>query len=260
MHALWKGAISFGLVHIPVRMYLATAQKELQFKLLHKKDLSELRYARICKAEEIEVPWEEVVKGIEDKKGHYVVLEKKDFEKASLKKSRTIEILDFTQEAQVDPIYYDTPYYLEPEKEAGSAYALLREALKASKKVAVGRFVFHNHEHIGLIRVYNNVLVLHKLRYFNEIRSEKDVQVPKSSVAKAQMQLALKLIDELSESFDPKKYFDAYKKELKTIIQKKGRGQKIKLEPPSEKRTPKVQHLASLLEQSLRTRKKRRAA
>lgn len=134
MRTIWKGAISFGLIHIPVRLYSASKSRELKFKMLHKQDLGEIRYARICKADGKEVPWEDIVKGYEYQEGDFVVLTEEDFKKANPKKTRTIEIIDFTDELQIDTMYYSTPYYLEPEKGAEKAYILLREALKRSKK------------------------------------------------------------------------------------------------------------------------------
>ncbi len=264
MRSIWRGALSFGLVHIPVRMYSASSQRELKFKLLHKKDLSEIRYARICKADEKEIPWEDIVKGYEDDKGNYIILTEEDFEKANLKKTRSIEILDFTDENQIDTIYYENPYYLEPEKNAGKAYALLYEALKRSKKVAVGRFVFHHHEHIGVIRVHKNILVLHQLRYHKELTSFKELNIPDVSVSKTELDMALKLIDELSKPFKPEKYSDTYTEEIKAIIKKKGKGKKILVTEPKEK-SPKVHDILSLLKASLpkegkKPSKKRKAA
>jgi len=156
-------------------MYSASETRELKFKLLHKKDHSEVRYARICKKEGKEVPWNEIVKGYETD-GRYIVMTDEDFKKASLKTTRSIEILDFTDEHQIDPIYFDTPYFLEPQKEAGKAYMLLFEALKQSGKVAVGRFVFHSHEHLGIIRVYKDILILQILRYQANLRDLKGVK------------------------------------------------------------------------------------
>ncbi len=253
MRSLWKGALSFGLVHIPVRMYSASTQRELKFKMLHKKDLSEIRYARICKTDGKEIPWEDIVKGYEVKKGDFVILTDEDFEKANPKKSKTIEILDFTDENQIDTIYYDTPYYLEPEKGAENAYGLLFEALKRAKKVAVGRFVFHHHEHIGVIRPHEKILVLQQLRYGGEVLDYKELNIPQASPAKAELDMALKLIDELSKPFNPKKYADTYEEELKAIIKKKAKGEKVAL--PVEKK-PKAQNILSLLKASLPKKKK----
>jgi len=250
MHSLWKGAISFGLVHIPVRMYTASVQRELTFKLLHKKDLSEIRYARICKADDKEIPWEDIVKGYETESGDYIMLTPQDFEMANVKKTRTIEILDFTYENQIDTIYYDTPYFLEPDKGAGKVYSLLYQALKQAKKIAVGRFVFHNHEHIGVIRVHKNILVLHQLRYHSQIKSLQDLNISHIPVSKTELNLALKLIDELTASFKPEKYADTYEDEIKAIIKKKAKGQKISLKKQVEK-SPKVHNILSLLKKSL---------
>lgn len=258
MRSLWKGAISFGLVHIPVRLYSASMQRELKFKLLHKKDHSDIRYARICKAEGKEVPWEEIVKGFEYEKGEFVVLTEEDFEKANVKKTSTIEILDFTDEKEIDAIYYDTPYYLEPEKGAGNAYALLCEALKRSKKAAVGRFVFHHHEHIGVIRPLDNILLLQQLRYESQLIDYQDLKIPKEAVSKAELEMALKLIKQLSKPFKPEKYADTYEEEIKAIIEKKAKGQKLK-KIPVEKR-PKVLNILSLLKESLQKKPKKRKA
>ncbi len=256
MHSLWKGALSFGLVHIPIRMYSASSERELKFKMLHKKDLSEIRYARICKTDGKEIPWEDIVKGFEYEKGDFVVLTDEEFEKASPKKTRTIEILDFTDEHQIDTIYYDTPYYLEPEKGAESAYALLYEALKQTKKIAVGRFVFHHHEHIGVIRVYKNLLVLHQLRYHSEIHSAQGLKSSHAAVPKTELSMAIKLIDELTKPFKPERYSDTYTDEIKAIIKKKAKGQKIVVKKAPEEKSAKVHNILTLLKESLEPKKK----
>lgn len=263
MHSLWKGALSFGLVHIPISMYTASKPRELKFKLLHKKDHSEIRYSRICKAEEKEVPWKDIVKGYEDENGNYIILTEEDFAKANVKKTRTIEILDFTDEDQIDTIYYDTPYYLVPEKGAGNAYSLLYNALKTTKKIAVGRFVFHHHEHIGVIRAYENILVLHQLRYHSEIKSHEQFNIPHLKVSKTEQDMALKLIKELSKPFKPEKYSDAYTDEVKAIIKKKSKGQKVNKLP--KEKPAKINSILSLLkasleEQTQKKSKKRKAA
>jgi len=254
MHAVWKGAISFGLVNIPISMYSASETRELKFKLLHKKDLSEVRYARICKKEEIEIPWQEIVKGYEIN-GRYVIMAEEDFKRAKLKTTRSIEILDFTDENQIDPIYYDTPYFLEPQKEAGKAYALLYQALKASGKVAVGRFAFHNHEHLGIIRVYKDLLILHTLRYQANLKDSKGVKKPKDKISKIEVQTAIEFIKKLSAPFHPEKYKDTYIQKVRARMKKKGKGAKI--EAPKEKKgvSSKEKDLLSLLKESLKKKK-----
>jgi len=267
MRSIWKGALSFGLIHIPVRLYSASKTRELKFKLLHKQDLSEIRYARICKADGKEIPWEEIVKGYEYEPGDFVIMTEEDFEKANVKKTRTIEIIDFTKEDQIDTIYYDTPYFLEPEKGAAKAYSLLYEALKRSKKVAVGHFVFRQHEHLGVIRVHENLLVLHQLRYESEILDAKELNIPKSPILKNELDMATKLIDQLTKPFNPKAYSDSYTDEIKAMIKKKAKGERVSIQKGEEK-PEKVRDILSLLKSSLKqkkegvkkTAKKRKAA
>lgn len=257
MRSIWRGALSFGLIHIPVRLYSASRSRELKFKMLHKQDLSEIHYARICKADGKEIPWEDIVKGYEYEDGDYVILTDEDFEKADLKKTRAIEILDFTQEDQIDTIYYDTPYYLEPEKGAGKAYALLCEALKRSKKVAVAQFVFRHHEHIGVVRVHENLLVLHQLRYQSEILSAKELNIPQGTVPKSELSIALKLIDELTKPFKPSAYSDTYTDAIKAIIKKKAKGQRVSITKEPPLKSEKVHDILSLLKSSLKQGKKK---
>lgn len=263
MRPIWKGSLSFGLVNIPVRMYSGSSQRELKFKLLHKKDLSEIRYARICKKEGKEIPWKEIVKGYEYEKGEYIPLTEEDFQKANFKKTQTVEILDFTEQDQVDPLYYDHPYYLEPEKSSVKAYHLLYEALKRAKKIGIGRFVLHHHEHIGAIRPHEKGLILQQLRYHSQIVDPKELKIPRAPVAKKELDVAIKLIEELSRPFDPMIYSDGYINEIKGIIKKKGKGQKILI--PKESKSPKIQDMMTLLKESLKQksqkkRKKRKAA
>ena len=261
MRSIWRGAISFGLIHIPVRLYKASRDRELKFKLLHKKDMGEIRYARICKEDGKEVPWDDVVKGYEYQKGDYVVLTDEDFEKADVKKSRTIEILDFTHEDKINSMYYETPYFLEPEKGATKAYALLREALKRSKKVAIGHFVFRLHEHLGVIRPHGDILVLNQLRYDSELVQPKGLEIPKKeNLEKKEIEIALKLIDQLTKPFKPGDYSDTYADELKAIIKKKAKSKKIVVKKGKEPKSPKVHDIMALLKKSLEEHKKKRRA
>ena len=258
MRSLWKGAISFGLVNIPIRLYKASRERELKFKLLHKKDLSEIRYARICKADGKEVPWEEVVKGYQLQDGDYVVLADEDFERANLKKTRSIDIIDFTDEDQIDTIYYETPYYIEPEKGAAKAYILLREALKRSKKVAVGNYVLRQHEHLAVIKPHGDLLLLNQLRYDAEIIKPKDLNIPKKeAISKTEIDMALELIDKLTKPFHPSDYVDTYAKEIKQVINQKAKGKRVKIKKEPVSKTPKVHDIMTLLKESLAERKKK---
>lgn len=256
MRSIWTGSLSFGLVNIPIHMYTGSKDKELSFVLLHKKDMSEIRYARICKVEEKEVPWNEIVKGYELEKGDYVIMTDEDFEKANLEKSKSIEIINFINEDEIDPVYYVKPYYLEPGKNAEKAYALLLEALRKSKKVALAKFVLHKKEHIAVIKTHENMLVLNELRYQSELLKAEDLKLPQPTKPNTkELDMAIQLIDQLTAHFKPETYKDTYVQELKQIIQQKSKGRAIhpKTEPP---RSSKVSDIMSLLKESLETSKK----
>lgn len=254
--SIWKGALSFGLVNIPIQMYTASREKELSFVLLHKKDLSEVRYARVCKAEEKEIPWNEIVKGYEYEEGEFVVLEEKDFEKASPKRTKSIEVLHFVNESEVDPLYYVKPYYLEPDKNSNSAYALLREALAKSKKVGLVKYVLRNREHLGLLKVYDKMLALIELRYFQELVKPDELELPaKTSIGTKEMGMALQLIEHLTVPFNPKQYQDTYADEIKKIIKQKAKGKPIR--PKREQpKSSKIHDMMDLLKESLNKAKK----
>ena len=251
MRAIWKGALSFGLVNIPVHMYTASREKEFSFVMLHKKDMSQIRYARICKAEEKEVPWDEIVKGYEIDKGEYVVLEDQDFEKANLKKTKSIEIISFIDADEVDSVYYVKPYYLEPEKNAGNAYTLLREALKKSKKVGLARYILHNREHLAVLKVHDNILIINELRYQNELIKAEDLKIPASNKSNGkELDIAIQLIDQLTSKFTPQKFKDTYSEEIKQIIKQKSKGRLVQPKGQEPKPT-KVYDLMSLLQASV---------
>ncbi len=258
MRSIWKGVISFGLVNIPVQLFVATHEKEISFILLHKKDHSQIRYARICKTEEKEVPWKDIVKGYEYKKGEYVVFDEEDFEKAHLKKSKTIEILQFLSEDAVDTMYYARPYFLEPEKSGEKAYALLREALKKSSKMGLAKFVLRNKEHIAVLKVHNDMLILNELRYENEIIPSVDIQIPSTKIERKELEMAIQFIDQLTGTFQPKKYKDTYIEEIKKIIQKKAKGALVHVKGEEQPSPTKVHDIMSLLQASLERKKKPR--
>lgn len=257
MRSIWKGALSFGLVNIPIRLYTASREKEISFSLLHKKDLSEIRYARICKAEDKEVPWSEIGKGYENEKGEIVIMDDKDFEKADLQRTKTIEILHFIEEHEIDSIFFVKPYYLEPEKNADNPYSLLRDALKKTKKVAIAKYVFHNREHIAVVKVHEDMLILNELRYASELVKPEDLKIPASKKANGkEVEMAIKLIDQLTVSFNPKEYKDTYTEELKKIIKQKGKGRIIQQKEERPKST-KIHDMMALLKESLETTKKK---
>ncbi len=254
MRSIWKGAISFGLVNIPVKMYTATKSKEISFVLLHKNDLSEIRYARICKTEEKEVPWKDIVKGYEYEKGGYIVLRDQDFDKIGVKKTKTIEILNFIDEDEIDSVYYVKPYFLEPDKQGEKAYALLRDALKKSKKVGLAKYVLRNHEHLAVIKFQDDMIILNELRYVEELITSKDLKIPAVKTTAAEMNMAIALIDQLTAAFNPKKYKDTYTQDVKKLIKQKAKGKPLKPKT-KEKPSPKVHDIMSLLQASLEEKK-----
>lgn len=251
MRPLWKGSISFGLVNIPVKMYTASHEREFKFVMLHKKDLSQVRYARICKEEEKEIPWEEIVKGYEYSPGEFVVINEEDFEKINLVKSKSIEIIHFIKQEEIDTVYYSKPYFLEPDKNAEKPYRLLLDAMQKSKKVGIAKFVLHHREHLAVIKPYENAIILNELRYDAELSKIKEIELPKEEKSSPQeLSIALKLIDHLTVPFKAKEYVDTYTEEAMDMINKKAKGKKI--HPKGQEKKPsKVQNIMSLLKASL---------
>ncbi|MGE5297894.1 MAG: Ku protein [Acidobacteriaceae bacterium] len=251
MRAIWTGALGFGLVNIPIRLYSATSGTGLDFDMLHKKDLSPIRYARVCRSDGHEIPYDEIVKGYEYRKGDYVVLTDEDFKKANARKTQTVDIVDFSDEDKIDSIYYEKPYYLEPDKGAERAYMLLREALKRSKKVGIAKYVLRNKEHLGVIKPMKNAIVLNQLRFKDEIRPPEGLNLPEIKEAKGkEIDMALALIDQLTEPFDPEVYKDTYKQELTKVIEAKVKGKPVE-QKDSEPEPTEVRDLMAALKQSL---------
>ncbi len=228
MHAIWTGAIGFGLVNIPVKLYSATQESSLDLDMLDKNGHANIHYARINANSGKEVPWANIVKGY---KYHdeYVVLTDDDFAKVSPKKSKVIDINEFVKAESIDATYYDTPYYLSPTKGGEKAYVLLREALKHSGKIAIGVFVLRNKENLCVLRPQADVLLLQKIRFAEEIRDYDDLEIPKDIAVKpAEMKMAQSLINQLTpKKFSMAKYKDTYDEELMKIIVAKSKGKKI---------------------------------
>ena len=225
MKAIWTGAIGFGLVNIPIKLYSAVHGSELDLDMLDKTDQANIRFKRVNENTGKEVTWDNIVRGYKiDEK--YVILTDEDFKKASPEKSKVIEIAEFINETDIDSIYYDTPYYLEPEKSGGKAYALLRDALAKTKKAALGTFVMRNREDLCIIKPSQNILVLNKIRFKQEIRSTEELNVPTAEAKPAEIKMAIQLIDSLSGKFDIGKYKDTYSDELMKLIQAKAKGKK----------------------------------
>lgn len=256
MRPLWTGAIGFGLVNIPVKLYSATQGSELDLDMLDKKDHSNIKFVRVNEKTGKEVKWENIVKGylMNDR---YVVLDEKDFEAANAVKTKTIEISDFVKQEEIDSSYYETPYYLVPDKSGARAYALLREALQKTGKAGVASFVMRNKEALAILRVSGNIIILNKIRFQEEIRDTKDLALPaKSSVKPGELKMAVTLINQLSGKFNISKYKDTYTAQLLKLIKAKSKGRKTTA-PHLKVVHNKTKDLMSQLKASLETKKKK---
>lgn len=246
MRSMWSGGISFGLIYIPVNLYTATQEVQIDLDLLSKKDLAPIKYARIDSETGKEVPWKDVVKGYQYQKGDYVVLTDEDFEKVDIHRSKSIEITCFVDKDEIDPIFYDKPYYLEPSKGAEKTYALLVEALKKSDRVGVAEFVFKNREHLCVIKPEKNMLILNQLRYHSEIKPIEKLNLPeKENIKEKEVEMAVKLIDGMTEKFDPTDFKDDYITGLKKIIDAKVHKKPVR----KVKKAPEPTDVSDILEQ-----------
>lgn len=225
MRSIWNGSISFGLVSIPIKMYSASEDRKLDLDMLDVHDNARIRYKRVNEDTGKEVEWKDIVKGFKQDDS-YVILEKEDFEMANMKKSKTIDIEEFIEESEVSDLLYKSPYFLEPQKEGSKSYNLLRDALKKTKKLGVATFVMRQKEHLSLIGIYKDVLVLHVIRFADEIRDPKDLKLPSTKVSKKEVDMALSLIENYTSKFDLEKYKDVYNKQLMKIIKNKSTGKK----------------------------------
>jgi len=256
MRAIWTGAIGFGLVNIPVRIFSATQDSNLDLDMLDKKDHAKIRFKRVNEDSGREVSWENIVKAY-DYNGKYIVLDDEDFQKASPEKSKIIEIVEFVKESEIQSIFYETPYYLEPQKSGVKAYALLREALKKTGKVGVGNFVMRTKESLCVLKPMEDAILLQGIRFEQEIREMTDLDIPgKSTVSVAEMKMAIALIDQLSAKFDISKYKDTYSAELLKVIHAKAKGKKLQPAPLRVVHS-KSKDLMDQLKESLSVKKKK---
>jgi DNA end-binding protein Ku len=256
MRPIWTGAITFGLVNIPVKIFSATKDSTLSLDMLDERDHARIRFKRVNENTGKEIPYEHIVKGY-NYQGDYVVLEPDDFLAADAKKTKTIEIVNFVKENDIDSVYYEQPYYLEPAKGGEKAYALLREALKQVGKVGLSEFVMRNKEALAIIKPQGKVLVLNRIRFAEEIKSAEDLNLPEITKAKPkETQMALQLIDHLTSKFDISSYKDTYTDKLLKIIHEKAKGKRPSKAVPK----PKIVHhksedLMAILKASLGEKK-----
>ena len=256
MATIWKGSISFGLVNIPVELRSAVRSEKISFRQLHEEDLSPIRYERVCQADGEVVPWDQIVKGYEYRKGKFVVLTDEDFKAAALEASKTIDILDFVQGEEIDPRFFQTPYYLLPSKGGEKGYALLREAIRESGAVGIGKIIMRQAQHLAAIKVVGDALVLEIMRFADELVDPSEFTFPKADAVRPQeLKMAEQLVANLAEPFDPAKYTDDYRANLMRIIKAKLKGQKVELEEPAHDAASgdaQVIDLMSRLQASLR--------
>ena len=255
MRAIWKGSISFGLVNIPIALYPATRKEELKFRLLRAKDHSPVNYKRVAERDGKEVPWDEIVKGYEYEKGKFIVLNEKDFQRVDLEATQTVDIQDFVDLDEIDPMYFYKPYYLEPQKGGDKAYVLLREALSDGKKVGIAKVVIKTRQYLAGVKAFKHALVLELMHFAEELLDAEKLKVPKKvEVGKREKEMAEALVKSMSSKWDPEKYHDDYREALMEVIEEKveSGGKEIEEKPKEKKVSPKVIDLVAVLQESLK--------
>jgi DNA end-binding protein Ku len=263
--AIWSGSISFGLLNVPVKLYSAVSKQTVRFRELREGDGSRVKHKRVAESDGKEVPYEKIVKGYEYAPDQYVVLTKDELSELEPQRSRAIEIQDFVDLDDIDPIYFEQPYYLGPDKGAERAYSLLVQAMKDARKVAVARFVLRNKEHLAAIRPMDDVLTLTTMRFHDEVTSPKDLDEvfeeakPKKPEQK-ELEMAKQLIESLTSDFNPGGYRDEYREELLDLLESKAAGKEVVSAPSEEPKPTKAPDLMAALEESLAAVKGEEAA
>jgi DNA end-binding protein Ku len=260
MRPIWNGMISFGLVNIPVGVFSATRSERLEFHLLHEKDLGRINNVRVCQVDGEEVAYEDLVKGYEYEKGEYVVLSDEDFEKAAPETSKTISITDFVDVEEIDPMFFETPYYLAPGKNADHAYVILRETLKQTQKAGIAKVAFREREHLAAVKPHGRALMLDIMHYPEEITAAGELDLPaeKAAIKDQELKLAAQLVESMTAKFDPKKYKDTYRERLEELIEQKLKGKTIHVKTSKRKATTNVVDIMALLQKSLKASGKHR--
>ncbi|MFV9510661.1 Ku protein [Tepidibacillus sp. LV47] len=262
MHTMWKGSISFGLVNIPIKMFASTEDKEIKFRYLHKVCKTPLKYIRTCPTCNVEVEWGNIVRGVEYEPGRFVLIEEEDLAILEPEYNKAIEIIDFVNLSEIDPIYFDKSYYLSPQDTGAKAYSLLRQGLKETGKIGIAKIVLRSKQSLAAIRVYQNLLVLETLHFPDEVRSVDLVpEIPQNiEVSKKELSMAIQLIENLSAPFEPEKYTDDYREALRELINKKIEGEEIEIpkEAPQKNIIDLMQALQASLEQTKEKKKNKK--
>jgi DNA end-binding protein Ku len=253
--AIWSGSISFGLLNVPVKLYSAVARRGISLREIRESDGARIRHRRVAEGTDEEVPYEKIQKAFEITSGNYVPISKDEMAALAPEKTRAIEVKDFVDLDEIDPIYFDSPYYLGPAEGAEKAYSLLASAMERSGKVAIARFVFRNKEHLAALRADNGVLTLTTMRFADEVvpPDELDDVLPekKPKVAAKEVEMAEQLIDSLTSDFDPSAYRDEYREELMSLIERKAEGKEIVAPEAPEQEATKAPDLMAALEESI---------
>ena len=255
--SIWRGSISFGLVSVPVRMFTATESKELKFHFLHKEDMVPIGYDKVRKDTGEHVDPEDIIRGFEVEKGRYVPLEEEDLDRLDVELTKAIDICDFVDLEEIDPIYFRKAYYLLPEEGAEKPYLLLVRALEETGKVGVAKVVIRNKQHLACLRTLDDKLLLETMYYADEVRKPEQVSI-KGEIKKAEIDMAKSLVENLSEPFDPEKYDDTYREELLELLRAKAKGTKLP-EPSDEEPGEVIDLMAALRESVERTRRSQTA-
>jgi DNA end-binding protein Ku len=255
--AIWSGALAFGLVNIPVKLHSAVSQKEVQFHMLHAKDGARIRMKRFCSAEDREVPYEEITKGYELSRERYVTLAPEELDAVAAKATRTVEIRDFVELTEIDPIYYERTYYLVPEKTAAKAYRLLHEAMRSSGKVAIASFVLRTRESLCCVRPIDGALALSTMNRADEVAPVSELELPEAPApSERELQMASQLVESLTTPFEPERYPDLHRQRVLEVIERKAEGATIEV-PEPEEAPSKVVSLADALSASLAAARRR---
>ena len=250
--AIWKGSISFGLVSIPIELHTAVRDTRPHFRMLHAKDKSPVRFQRVCIRDGHPVAWEDLVKGYEYSRGHFVVLSREDFSAAAVEKTRTVDIIDFVDRDDIDDRYFDTPYYVTPSKGGDRAYALLREAIRDTGRVGIAKFILRESQHLAAVEVIGDAVVLSVMRFADELVDRDTLSFPAASgIRPAELEMAKALVNSLAADWDPSKYSDEYRANLMRIIEAKTKGKAVTLEASEEPRQAEVVDLMERLKRSL---------
>lgn len=259
MHTMWKGSISFGLVHIPIKLFSATESKDIKLRMIHKECNSPIKYERTCPVCEKEVESAEIVKGYEYEPGKFVILDEDDLEKIELEQSKSVEIIDFVKLEEIDPIYFNRSYFLGPSENGQKAYMLLKQAMEKTGKIGIAKIMIRSKQHLAVVRVYKNALVLETIYFPDEVRNVEHVPgVPENiELSEKEMNTAVQLIEQLTTTFEPEKYTDDYRTALMDLIQGKITGNEV--QTPTKAPQANVVDLMEALQASIdQTKPKKR--